>query len=81
MNVRTDHEINITTVNVLTNFISECVFYRTDKITFDAKLIGLKISKSVWTGHKSVLRIPAYVSTFSKTGFKISRRTDKVHTL
>ena len=37
MNVGADHEINTTTVNVLTNFISERVFYRTDKITFDAK--------------------------------------------
>ena len=37
MNVGTDHEINTTTVNVLTNFISELVFYRTDKITFDEK--------------------------------------------
>ena len=37
VNVGTDHEINTTTVNVLTNFISECLFYRTDKITFDAK--------------------------------------------
>ena len=45
MNVGTDHEKNTTTVNVLTNFISECVFYRTDKIMFDAKLFSLKISK------------------------------------
>ena len=59
MNVGTDHEINTTTVNVLTNFISECVFYRTDKITFDAKYIGLKISKSGWTCQKSDFRIPA----------------------
>ena len=37
MNVGTDHEKNTKTVNVLTNFILECVLYRTDKITFDAK--------------------------------------------